>query len=98
MPREAGTLTIIDPGADRPLATVATVQCVHCGGHFAPRPGSGQVRGFCTRCNGPVCGPGCRECVPYRQQLENMEAGRPTNFRPVFVNVRYPAQAKIRQP
>lgn len=81
--RQAGELTIIDPGSDKPIVEVATVQCVHCGGHYVPRPGSGIVRGFCFRCNGPICGPGCKDCVPVDQLLENIEQGRPDDFRPV---------------
>lgn len=72
---EHGTATFIDPGADKPLLTVATVQCVHCGGQFAIQPGSGKIRGICTRCMGPVCGPGCNECVPVEVLLESMEKG-----------------------
>jgi hypothetical protein len=85
MPKEAGLLTIIDPGSDKPLLEVASLQCVHCGCHWVPQPGSGKVRGFCTRCHGPVCGPGCAECVPTEQLLENLEAGRELHFRPTKV-------------
>ncbi len=41
------------------------------------------VRGFCLRCNGPICGPNCVECVPEEQLLENLEHGREMSFRPV---------------
>lgn len=81
-----GLITLADPGADRPLAEVKTLQCVHCGGHWYPRPGSGRVRGWCMNCNGVVCGPGCAECVPVEVYLENMEKGRPHDFRPVAVS------------
>ena len=88
MRRQAGEITISDPGSDKPLSTEATLQCVHCGRHFRLQPGSGRVRGFCSRCNGPVCGPDCAECVPAEQQLENMEAGRPIlTTRPLIVPV-----------
>ena len=90
MRRQAGEITITDPGSDRPLVTAATVQCVHCGQHWRPMPGSGRVRGFCARCNGPVCGPSCAECIPAEQQLENIEAGRPVlTTRPLIVPVRF---------
>lgn len=46
-----------------------------------------NIRGFCTNCMGPVCGPGCAECVPTEQLLENYEKGRPLNFRPTIVSV-----------
>ncbi len=53
-----------------------TLQCVHCGMHWQVKPGSGNVRGFCGKCSGPICGPKCLECVPIEQGLENLEAGR----------------------
>lgn len=89
MSREAGRFVLSDPGADKPLLEATTVQCVHCGGHYIPRPGSGNVRGFCMRCNGPVCGPGCAECVPVEVLLENYEKHRPLDFRPVMVPVSF---------
>lgn len=82
---EGGLLVFHDPEADRPILEVKTLQCVHCGGHFPVCPGSGRVRGFCQRCCGPVCGPGCAECVPTDLLLENLERGRPEGFRPVVV-------------
>jgi len=81
--REAGLITILDPGADRPVAEIPTLQCVHCGGHFPVQPGSGKIRGYCTRCRGPVCGPKCAKCVPAEQLLENIEHGRELDFRPI---------------
>lgn len=50
-----------------------TLQCVHCGGHWVPRAGSGTVRGWCPRCSGPVCGPTCAACVPFEQRLDRAE-------------------------
>lgn len=82
--RDNGLMTFVDPGADRPILEVKTLQCVHCGGHFPCQPGSGKIRGFCMNCNGPVCGPGCAECVPVEQLLENYEQNRPENFRPTM--------------
>lgn len=82
-----GQMTIIDPGADKPIREIGTAQCKHCGGHFPIAPGSGRLRGFCMRCNGPICGPGCAECVPEEQYLENMEKGRPDNFMPTTIYV-----------
>lgn len=82
---ENGVIVVCDPGADRPLLEVATVQCVHCSGHWVPRPGSGIERGWCMNCAGPVCGRGCAACVPLDQMLSNIEKGRPADFRPVVV-------------
>lgn len=62
-----------------------TLQCVHCGCHWRVDPGSRKVRGYCSRCAGPVCGPGCQACVPAEVQLENLEAGRVIEFRPIAV-------------
>jgi hypothetical protein len=83
--RESGLIIVSDPAADRPQAEIPTVQCVHCGGHFVVEPGSGKTRGFCTRCRGPVCGPKCAACVPAEQLLENIERGRPLDYRPIIV-------------
>jgi hypothetical protein len=52
-----------------------THQCCHCGGHFIMRRGSGKVRGFCLKCQGPTCGAGgCDRCVPFEARLEFAEA------------------------
>lgn len=89
MPKEAGRITVTDPGADKPLLEVGTLQCCHCGGHWIPRPGSGITRGWCGNCNGYVCGPGCAACVPVEVMLENIEKGRPIDHRPVIVPVSF---------
>lgn len=90
--REYGTITVVDPGSDRPLLQASTLQCCHCGGHWWPQPGSGNLRGFCTSCMGPVCGPGCSACVPTEQLLENMEKGRDWTFRPIIVPAGWDAE------
>ena len=65
-----------------------TIQCRHCGRHWVPSPGSGKVRGYCARCNGPVCGPRCGgKCVPVEAWLDNVEAGRPEDYRAATVSV-----------
>ena len=86
--RHAGEITICDPGSDKPILEAATLRCVHCGAHWQVRPGSGKIRGFCMRCNGPVCSEKCAECIPTEQQLQNMEKGRALDFRPVMVPVK----------
>jgi hypothetical protein len=63
-----------------------TLQCCHCGGHWIPVRGSKTVRGFCFRCNGPICGPCCVECVPAERQLEILEGTRQPGAVSVGVN------------
>ena len=79
-----GVIIIGDRESDR-VREYATVMCRHCGRHWVPRPGSGRVRGWCQNCAGPVCGPGCAACVPAGQYLDNIEAGRPADHRPIIV-------------
>jgi hypothetical protein len=55
----------------------STLRCVHHGGHFVSKRGSGIRRGFCMKCMGPTCGePACDLCVPLEVQLEVMEGRR----------------------
>ncbi|MBX9623790.1 MAG: hypothetical protein K2X82_08240 [Gemmataceae bacterium] len=55
-----------------------TRRCVHCSYTWVYRPGSGILRGYCSRCDGFTCGSAaCDACVPYEARLENLEAGRP---------------------
>ena len=88
MKYEAGLTTIIDPGADRALEEIPTGQCVHCGGHFEIRPGSGKVRGFCYSCNGLICSAKCRECKPFERWLEEQEGTK----NPTAVSVGMPGK------
>ena len=54
-----------------------TLQCVHCGRHWVPEPGSGKVRGFCRCCMGPTCGAQkCDACLPFEKRLDLYEAGK----------------------
>lgn len=82
-----GRIIISDPGSDKPILEIGTLQCCHCGCHWFPQPGSGRVRGWCMRCNGPICGPNCARCVPLAQYLDNIEQGRPEDFVSVKVSV-----------
>lgn len=84
---EAGTITIFGDDFAGGEHTVATLQCVHCGGHWVPKPGSGEKRGFCTNCAGYVCGPGCEACVHVEQMLENMERGVEITFKPTVISI-----------
>lgn len=52
-------------------------QCIHCQKSWKVEPGSGRLRGFCMKCNGPICGPRCSECHgPFEKVCEDIEAGR----------------------
>ena len=52
-----------------------TLTCVHCGGMWEVKPGSGRRRGWCLRCNGPTCGSQecSAHCVPWERQMEIIE-------------------------
>lgn len=67
--RPSGTIIVDD------RAVADTVQCVHCGGHFVMVKGSGKTRGWCFKCNGMICGPSCRECLPKEKWLDMKEKG-----------------------
>lgn len=82
MKNQAGYLVAIDPGADKPLAEYATLQCAHCGGHFVlvrpNRTSFGTVPGTCWSCGAkPICGqPACiASCTPNEVLLESIEQG-----------------------
>lgn len=60
---------------DGDILKAETLQCVHCGAHWAIEPGSGKKRGFCTSCNGFICGrDACIACLPMERRLEAMES------------------------
>lgn len=54
-----------------------TVKCVHCGHNWIPIKGSGKERGWCLKCNGPVCGDhDCFEHKDFRQKVDEYEKGK----------------------
>ena len=64
-----------------------TVKCVHCGRIGVYRKGTGKHLGFCTQCNGVTCpSDACQVCVPELQLLENIEQGRPLDYRPICIS------------
>lgn len=66
--RPHGHIIIVGDG---PVIEADTLQCVHCGGHFIVRPGSGRQRGFCMRCNGVTCGhESCNACNPFQKLVD----------------------------
>lgn len=82
-----GLATYTDVSTGRVIAEVKMLRCVHCCGHFPSWSGSGNTRGWCLNCSGPICGNGCARCVHWEQMLENLEAGREANFKPIRVSV-----------
>lgn len=51
-----------------------TLQCCHCDCHFISVKGSGNIRGFCTRCFKITCGAkACDPCIPFEKKLEQIE-------------------------
>jgi len=83
VPRPSGYVVVTSP--EGVVAEADTLQCVHYQQHFPVSPGSGMIRGYCARCNGPICGHKCQACVPAERQLSNIEQGRPADFNPIFV-------------
>jgi len=53
-----------------------TLQCCHCGMHWMVVRGSGRLRGWCSKCNGPLC---CEKelctvmCYPLEKRLDDAE-------------------------
>ena len=85
--RPAGYAVAVGPDGKQ---EADTLQCGHCGGHFLVRPGSGKLRGHCYVCHKITCGPTCiiplGACVPQELLCENIEKGRPIDFRPISVS------------
>lgn len=60
---------------------VEFTRCVHCGAHIPFKASieglvAGTLRlGYCAKCDGVHCEQ-CSKCVPFHQQLDNVEAGR----------------------
>ena len=70
----AGEITHV--GLDGKTLTEGIMQCVHCGKHWVPQPGSGVTRGFCRNCMGPLCSAECAQhCVSFEKQLDAYEKG-----------------------
>ena len=74
VPHPSGEFTVASPNG-RVLREGQTLTCVHCGGMWEVKPGSGCRRGWCLRCNGPTCGSQecSRACLPWERQMESME-------------------------
>ena len=86
--RHQSGIIIVTPHDHGPITTEPTVSCAHCGLNWVPKKGSGRRVGFCQRCMGLVCGSqNCERCVPVMAYIENLEAGRPGDFRQIIASV-----------
>jgi hypothetical protein len=66
-----------------------TLQCRHCQAHFLNVKIPGQERGWCMRCNGPVCPrKECDVCTPFEAWLESVEKGIPIDQLPIKAAIR----------
>ena len=80
--RPAG-YTIVTPRDGGPVIEADTLMCAHCGMHFprkkaiwTPLKQTGIRRGFCFRCNGPLCGlDRCMVCIPTEKRVDLAERG-----------------------
>ncbi len=65
------------------------IRCVHCSAHFVNLKLPGKERGWCMKCNGPVCPKKeCDECYPFMEFLENVERGLPPGQRRISAAIR----------
>jgi hypothetical protein len=48
-----------DGASGRQVAEMPTYRCCHCKAHFSVVAGSGVLRGWCFKCNEPLCGKAC---------------------------------------
>lgn len=57
MRRAEGHYHIVDPDLPRGGLEIDTIQCTHCGGHFAmtPRVDPTCAHGYCGRCHHFIC-------------------------------------------
>ena len=72
--RPAGAIITAEPSGRTIEAD--TLQCAHCGMHWQVQPGSGKRRGWCTKCNGPLCHEKelCMVmCYPFEKRQDDME-------------------------
>ncbi len=65
-----------------------TLKCAHCSAHFLNVKIPGRERGWCARCNAPVCPKkACDNCTPFERVLEAMEKHLPLDQLPIRVAV-----------
>src|SRR3990167_2136641 len=72
---QKGILTLTDQFTGAHIGSSDLRQCCHCQKVWEYKPGSKAQRGFCMKCNGHVCGsPGCWNCYPAEQRIDDTEA------------------------
>jgi hypothetical protein len=64
-----GQIIIVRP--EGPPIEADTMQCAHCMKHWVVVPGSGRKRGWCLKCNAPLCGAEkcMTTCVPFEKKV-----------------------------
>jgi len=82
-----GVLISRPPDSDK-VIECELIQCCHCQ-YSKPFAVGDELRwGYCGRCHNFHCPkPECLNCVPIRQWLENMHAGRDPYHRPIVGRV-----------
>ena len=75
-PHAAGSVTVTEDGAV--TFEGETLRCTHCQAQWILRPGSGIERGWCFRCQGPLCGKDAcaARCRHWERELEEIEGQR----------------------
>ena len=75
-PGRYGYVAIMKPG--KPTIERDAYLCAHCQMLCIVRPGSGTTRGYCFRCQAPLCGraPCNQRCIPFEAKMEAQEGRR----------------------
>jgi hypothetical protein len=84
-----GGVLISTPFDGGPEIVTDIITCGHCDYSWLFIPGSGRRRAFCMTCGRMLCGrPFCEllSCTCQEQRLENMENGRPFDFKPITIS------------
>ena len=70
-----GIVLITDIDTGKTLWEGEVRQCKHCQYTWKYKPGSGNLRGFCWKCNGHTCGrKQCESCYHKEKRVEDLEA------------------------
>ena len=74
--RARGAFLFLDESTGQWEEDAASLKCAHCEFLWQVKPGSGEKRGWCHRCDAPVCGKKLcmTTCVPWEQAMERAES------------------------